>query len=260
MKLTFLGTGTSFGVPVVGCDCDACTSDDVRDRRTRHGAVVDIDGRRLLVDTPPELRLQLLASGISDIEAVWFTHMHADHVHGIDDVRIFTVRGRGDLPAYVASEYRPLISRYFQYIFDDVYEPPIGSSKPRVRLEDIEAGRSVEIIGQDFVPLKVPHGPISVYGFRVGGLGYITDGKILPPETLAALEGVDVLVLNALWFGRPHPSHFNVEEAIEAAREVGAASTYLTHLTHRVTHAELEARLPEGVFPAYDGLTVEIDS
>ncbi len=171
MKLTFLGTGTSFGVPVVGCDCSACTSDDSRDRRTRHGAVVEIAGRRLLVDTPPELRLQLLASGISDIEAVWFTHMHADHVHGIDDVRIFTARGRGDLPAYVASEYRPLISRYFQYIFDDTIEPPTGSSKPRVQLKEIQAGRSVEIIGQDFMPLKVPHGPSSVYGFRVGGLG-----------------------------------------------------------------------------------------
>ncbi len=260
MKLTFLGTGTSFGVPVVGCDCSACTSDDSRDRRTRHGAVVEIDGRRLLVDTPPELRLQLLASGISDIEAVWFTHMHADHVHGIDDVRIFTARGRGDLPAYVASEYRRLISRYFQYIFDDTIEPPTGSSKPRVQLKEIQAGRSVEIIGQDFMPLKVPHGPSSVYGFRVGGLGYITDGKSLPPETLAALKGVDVLVLNALWYGRPHPSHFNVEEAIDAAREVGAARTYLTHLTHRVTHAELEERLPDGVFSAYDGLTVELES
>ena len=221
--------------------------------------MVEVDGRRLLVDTPPELRLQLLASGISDIEAVWFTHLHADHVHGIDDVRIFTVRGRRDLPAYVASEYLPTISRYFQYIFDDAYEPPTGSSKPRVQLKEIEAGRPVEIIGQNFVPLEVPHGPSSVYGFRVGRLGYITDGKTLPPETLAALEGVDVLVLNALWFGRPHPSHFNVEEAIEAAREVGAPRTYLTHLTHRVTHAELEARLPGGVLPAYDGLTVEID-
>ena len=258
MKLTFLGTGTSFGVPVVGCDCEACSSDDARDKRTRHGAVVDVDGRRLLIDTPPELRLQLLASGITDIEAVWFTHMHADHVHGIDDVRIFTVRGRGDLPAYVASEYCEHISGYFRYIFDDAVEPPRGSSKPRVQLHELEALRPVEIIGRNFLPLMVPHGPISVYGFRVGGLGYITDGKTLPPETMEALQGVDVLVLNALWFGRAHPTHFNVEEAVEAARAVGAARTYLTHLTHRVTHAELEARLPDGVFAAYDGLTVDI--
>ena len=257
MKLTFLGTGTSFGVPVVGCDCPACTSDDPRDRRTRHGAVVEIGGGRLLVDTPPELRLQLLATGIDTIDAIWFTHMHADHVHGIDDVRVFTVR-RGDIPAFVPSEYRESIATYFRYIFDDGVQPPRGSSKPRVRLQEIHAGEPVEILGRDFIPLLVPHGSCSVYGFRVGPLGYITDAKTLPPETFAALEGVEVLVLNALWFGRPHPTHFNVEEAIEAARRVGAARTYLTHLTHRVTHAELEARLPEGVIAAHDGLVVDV--
>ena len=257
MRLTFLGTGTSFGVPVIGCDCEACTSSDSRDRRTRHGALVETDEGRLLIDTPPELRLQLLAAGVARIDAVWFTHIHADHVHGIDDVRVFTVRG-GDMPAYVPREYRESIEERLRYIFDDSYEPPKGSSKPRMRLTDFEAGDSLEIIGRDFTAVQVPHGGSSVYGFRVGGLGYITDGKTLPPEAVETLKGVDVLVLNALWFGRPHPSHFNVEEAIEAAREVGAARTYLTHLTHRVTHAELLDRLPDGVFPAYDGLTVEV--
>lgn len=258
MKLTFLGTGTSFGVPVVGCDCDACTSDDPRDRRTRHGALVEIDDRRLLVDTPPELRLQLVDAGVARLDAVWFTHVHADHVHGIDDLRVFTVR-HGDLPAYVPTEYRQTMARYFRYIFDEGYQPPAGSSKPRVRLHDIEEGRSVTILGREFVPLVVPHGDARVYGFRVGGLGYITDGKLLPPGTLEALKGVSVLVLNALWFGQPHPSHFNVEEAVEAAKDVGAERTYLTHLTHRVTHAELLEGLPEDVRPAYDGLTVELD-
>ena len=258
MKLTFLGTGTSFGIPVIGCDCAACTSSDARDRRTRHGALVETPGGRLLVDAPPELRLQLLAAGIDRVDAVWFTHMHADHIHGIDDLRIFTVRGAADLPAYVSPEYHEFISKYFEYIFDDEYQPSAGSSKPRLLLRDIEIGRPVEIIGEPFTPLEVPHGPASAYGFRVGSLGYITDGKSLPPQTLAALEGVTVLVLNALWFGRPHPSHFNVEEAIEAASVVGAERTYLTHLTHRVTHAELETRLPDGVYPAYDGLTVEV--
>lgn len=257
MKLTFLGTGTSFGIPVVGCDCAACTSADPRDRRTRHGALVELEGGKLLVDTPPELRLQLLAAGVRTVDAVWFTHLHADHIHGIDDVRVFTVR-RGDLSAWVAAEYRERMARYFEYIFDDGYEPLQGTSKPRVRLHDVHAGTPVEILGRTFHPVQVPHGRVRVYGFRVGGLGYVTDGKSLPDQARATLEGVDVLVLNALWFGRPHPTHFNVEEALEAAREVGAERTYLTHLTHEVRHQELLDALPPGVEPAYDGLTVEI--
>jgi len=258
MRLTFLGTGTSFGVPVIGCDCATCTSTDPRDRRTRHGAVVEMPGGRLLVDTPPELRLQLLASGIDVIDAVWFTHAHADHIHGIDDVRIFTVR-RGDMEAYVPTEYRPVLEHHFNYIFDDAVRPPQGSSKPQIRLHEVSEGSPVEILGERFTPVKVPHGGCDVYGFRVGNLGYVTDAKTLPPEAKDILEGVDVLVLNALWFERPHASHFNIEEAIEAAREVGAARTYLTHLTHRVRHVELEERLPDGVFAAFDGLQLEID-
>lgn len=257
MKLTFLGTGTSFGVPVIGCDCATCTSTDPRDKRTRVGAVVEAAGGRLLVDTPTELRLQLLATGIKSIDAVWFTHDHADHIHGIDDVRAFSVR-RGDLPAYVPSEYRAALEQHFRYIFDDAIQPPKGSSKPRIRLIDTEAGVPVDIVGESFLPVRVPHGDCSVYGFRVGGLGYITDAKLLPDSAIDALRHVDVLVLNALWFGKPHASHLNIEEAIEASRSVGAKRTYLTHLTHRVTHRELEQRLPEGVYPAFDGLVVEI--
>lgn len=258
MKLTFLGTGTSFGVPVIGCDCATCTSPDPRDRRTRHGAVIETGGGCLLVDTPPELRLQLLAAGISSIDAVWFTHMHADHVHGIDDVRVFTVRN-GDMPAYIAREYAPDMRKNFEYIFNDAIQPPRGSSKPRISLNTFDVGEAVSIIGEDFLPVRVPHGDCTVYGFRAGRLGYVTDGKSLPNETLAALRGVEILVLNALWFERPHASHFNVEEAVEAARSVGAKRTYLTHLTHRVTHRELLERLPEGVFPAHDGLVVEVE-
>lgn len=258
MKLTFLGTGTSFGVPVVGCDCAACTSDDPRDRRTRHGALIETDGGRLLVDTPPELRLQLLSAKVTGVDAVWFTHIHADHIHGIDDLRAFTVRG-ADMPAYVPTEYVDAIKEHFRYIFDDAFKPPEGSSKPQIRVESFDVGAEVPLVGASFVPVRVPHGEVSVYGFRVGNLGYITDAKTLPAEAIDILSGVDVLVLNALWFGRKHGSHFNIEEAIEAAREVGARRTYLTHLTHRVTHAELLEKLPDGVLPAYDGLTVEID-
>jgi phosphoribosyl 1,2-cyclic phosphate phosphodiesterase len=259
MKLTFLGTGTSFGVPVVGCDCAACTSTDPRDRRTRHGAVLEAEEGRLLIDTPPELRLQLLASGVDRVHAVWFTHIHADHIHGIDDLRVFTVRGRGDLPAYVGTEYHDAIAHHFRYIFDEGHEPPAGSSRPGVQIHDLQPGEPVEIVGRTFVPVEVPHGSVRVYGFRVGTLGYVTDGKALPPRALETLRGVETLVLNALWFGRPHPAHFNVEEAVEAANRVGAKRTYLTHLTHRVTHTELLSRLPAGVEPAYDGLTIEVD-
>lgn len=258
MKLTFLGTGTSFGVPVVGCDCEACTSDDPRDRRTRHGALLEMDGGTVLVDTPPELRLQLLSAGVEVVDAVWFTHVHADHTHGIDDLRVFTARRRRDLPAFVPREYEDLLRTRFRYIFDDGYRPPAGTTKPEIRLFPFGPSEPVTVVGHRFEPLAVPHGPVTVYGFRVGDLGYVTDGKCLPDEALETLSGVRVLVLNALWFGRPHPTHFNVEEAVEAARTVGAERTFLIHLTHRVRHQELVDRLPDGILPAYDGLSIEI--
>jgi len=258
MRLTFLGTGTSFGVPVVGCDCAACTSDDPRDRRTRHGALLELDGGTVLVDTPPELRLQLLSAGVEVVDAVWFTHAHADHIHGIDDLRVFTAHGRRNLSAFVAREYEDLLRSRFRYIFDDAYRPPAGTTKPQIRLLPFEGTDSVTVVGHRFEPLAVPHGPVTVYGFRVGDLGYVTDGKRLPDQALETLRGVRVLVLNALWFGRPHPTHFNVEEAVEAAQTVGAERTYLIHLTHRVRHQELVEWLPDGILPAYDGLRIEI--
>ncbi len=258
LTLTFLGTGTSFGVPVIGCDCPTCTSDDPRDRRTRHGAVLEVEEGALLVDTPPELRLQLVHAGIRRISAVWFTHLHADHIHGIDDLRIFTARYQANLPAWVPEGAEEMMLRRFPYIFDPSVRPAEGTTKPEIRLRTFREGVPVEILGRHFLPLAVPHGTVTAYGFRVGGLGYVTDGKMLPAETLEALAGVKVLVLNALWFGSPHPTHFNVEEAVEAARSVGAHRTFLTHLTHRVRHRELTAWLPEGIEPAYDGLTVEI--
>ncbi len=258
MRLTFLGTGTSFGIPVIGCGCPTCTSDDPRDRRTRHGALLETGGGRLLVDAPPELRLQLVREGVSRVDALWLTHIHADHLHGIDDVRVFTaIQGR-PLPAYAPEIYEEALRRRFDYVFDPSIRPPAGTTKPEVTLHTLREGEPVEIVGERFVPVAVPHGAQPVYGFRVGGLGYITDGKRLPPRAMEALKGVEVLVLNALWFGDPHPTHFNVEEAVAAARAVGAERTYLVHMTHRVRHRELEERLPDGVEPAYDGLSIEV--
>jgi len=258
MRLTFLGTGTSFGIPVVGCDCATCTSDDPRDRRTRNGALLSLPGGILLVDAPPELRLQLVREGVRSIDAVWLTHAHADHVHGIDDLRVFTARGGRSLPTYVPRECVDELHDRFPYIFDPRIRPPEGTTKPEIRLLTLHGEEPVDILGASFRPLAVPHGAVSVYGFRVGGLGYITDAKRLTPTVVEALRGVRVLVLNALWFGDPHPTHFNVEEAVEAARTVGAARTYLIHMTHRLRHRDLLGRLPDGIEPAYDGLTLEI--
>jgi len=258
VRLRFLGTGTSFGIPVVGCDCRTCTSEDPRDARTRHAAVLEQDGRRLLVDTPPELRLQLVRAGIREIDAVWYTHCHADHTHGVDDLRAFSVRRARPLHVYASGPCVGNLASRFDYIFDAAIRPIDGTTKPEARLCTLEAYQPVEVAGFPMLPLPVPHGPVEVLGFRVGELGYITDAKCLPEATHRALEGVRVLVLNALWYGKPHPTHFTVEEAVAVAERIGAEVTYLTHLSHRVRHADLEADLPPAVRPAHDGLVVEV--
>lgn len=258
MKLRFLGTGTSFGVPVIGCRCATCTSADPRDRRTRHAALLEQDGARLLIDTPPELRLQLVAAGVSDVDAVWYTHCHADHTNGIDDLRVFSARRGSPLRIAASQSCARTLAERFRYIFDPAIKPLAGTSKPEATLESLHPYEPASIAGFSLLPLPVPHGNLEALGFRCGGLGYITDAKRLPARTLDALRGVRVLVLNALWFGRSHPTHFNVEEAVAVAGEIAAGKTYLTHLSHHVTQAQLDERLPDGVFGAYDGLEVEI--
>jgi phosphoribosyl 1,2-cyclic phosphate phosphodiesterase len=257
MRLTFLGTGTSFGVPQIGCDCAVCRSTDPRDKRTRSGAILRTDGANILLDTPPELRLQLLAGGIASVDAVVYTHEHADHINGIDDLRIFSVRQRRPLPIYGPPETLEHIRRVFTYIFDDSVSAYEGTSKPNLELHPIEPGRPLDLAGVEVLPLAFRHGHLRVYGYRFGPLAYLTDVKAIPPAERAQLRGLDVLVINALWW-RPHPTHLSIAEAIDAARELGARRTYLTHLTHETGHATLAAQLPPGVMPAYDGLTVEI--
>jgi phosphoribosyl 1,2-cyclic phosphate phosphodiesterase len=256
MQLTFLGTGTSFGVPQIGCDCVVCHSSDPRDRRGRSAALVRSGGATILIDTPPELRLQLLAAGVRHIDAVVYTHEHADHVNGVDDLRMFSVRGGRPLPVYGPPETLDRLREGFRYIFDDV-RPFQGTSKPSLELRSLEPGREVDIAGIRVLPLAFDHGHVRVYGYRFGRLAYLTDVKAVPPAERDMLRDLDVLALNALWW-RPHPTHLSIPEAMETARAVGAARTYLTHLTHETGHAQLATELPAGVWPAYDGLSVEV--
>lgn len=258
MKLRFLGTGTSFGVPVVGCRCPVCTSEDPRNRRSRHGLLLESDDARLLVDTPPELRLQLVDAAVERVDAVFLTHPHADHLHGLDDLRIFSLRSGRRLPLHVAEEHVSILERRFRYIWEGREEADPGTTLPDLRVEAFRAGAEIRPGGIPLTPLSFPHGRDRSYGFRAGRLGVVVDAKEIPEEARETLAGVRVLVVNALWFGNPHPTHFNVEEAVEAARSLGAERTYLTHLTHRLEYRETASRLPDGVMPAYDGLEVTV--
>jgi phosphoribosyl 1,2-cyclic phosphate phosphodiesterase len=258
VKLTFLGTGTSFGVPQIGCHCRVCHSSDPHDRRTRVGAVVETDsGTRLLIDTPPELRLQLLAAGIERVDAVLYTHDHADHVHGIDDLRAITVRRDGPLLLYGPPDTLERLATRFPYIFDERLRPLPGTSKPEAKPRPLPPNEDV-LIGDACVrAVGVPHGTVNVYAYRIGPLAYVTDAKSIPPAAAAELRGAKVLVINAL-FRRQHPTHLSLSEALSAAAELEAERTFLTHLTHDNLHADLEAELPSNIRPAYDGLVVDI--
>lgn len=255
-KTTILGSGTSFGVPVVGCSCDVCTSSDSRDRRTRTSALVETeDGTRILIDTPPELRLQLIGAGVGRVDAVLYTHDHADHVHGIDDLRAMSV-SNGPLELYGAADVLDRIGQRFRYIFDDAVRPPRGTSKPELVPVPVANGQLIPLGGVTVLPLEFGHGTMTVYGYRFGDFAYLTDVKTAPAESRRALAGVRYLVVNAL-FEKSHPTHLSISEAIALAHEVGAERTYLTHLTHRYSHEALHAKLPDDVEPAYDGLVIE---
>jgi phosphoribosyl 1,2-cyclic phosphate phosphodiesterase len=245
-------------VPQIGCGCRTCTSADPRDRRTRSAALIESGGgeRRLLIDTPPELRLQLVAAGVATLDAVLFTHAHADHVHGIDDLRAISVRQGAALDVYGAAATLTELARRFPYIFDHTPPAP-GTSKPELAAHALEPERETTIGGMTVRAVSLPHGRESVLGFRIGPVAYLTDAKAVPEQARAQLAGLEVLVLNAL-LPRPHPLHLSIPEAVAAAQQIGARRTFLTHLTHDTPHAELAARLPAGIAPAYDGLVIEV--
>ena len=253
IELLFLGTGTSAGIPMIGCHCAVCSSSDPRDKRTRPSVVISYGGThvgvRVLVDTTPELRLQCVANGVDLIDAVVFTHAHADHVMGLDDVRRFNALRKGPLDVWADAGTFAALERCFGYAFR---EPAAEQKVFRPHLEKRVIEGEFEIGGVRWTPVPLVHGDMPVLGFRVGKVAYCTDVSMIPEESWGLLEGLDVLVLDALQH-RKHSTHFNVEEAVEAAKRIGAGQTLFTHIAHQLAHAETNAALPEGMRLGFDG-------
>jgi phosphoribosyl 1,2-cyclic phosphate phosphodiesterase len=253
LQITVLGSGTSHGVPMIGCLCRVCTSTDPHDKRTRPSIVVGIGERNILIDTSPELRLQLVANHILHIDSVLYTHGHADHVHGVDDLRRFNERIGGPVPVYGEPDLLEDLKRRFPYIFTHQF---VGGGIPSLELRGIDG--PFDLYGQHIVPVRVWHGMTPVLGFRFGRFAYVTDTSSIPEQSMALLRGLDVLILDALRI-EPHPTHFNFAQALEVVKLLRPKQTYFTHLTHTTLHAKPEPPLPPGVFLAYDGLRLEID-
>jgi phosphoribosyl 1,2-cyclic phosphate phosphodiesterase len=253
LRITFLGTGTSHGVPMIGCDCGTCRSDDPRDRRSRPSIYVQsADGTALLVDAGPDLRMQALRHDIRRVDAIFFTHGHADHVVGLDDVRRFNAIQRQTIPCYGDGSTVLDVSRMFAYVFDRA--TPKGGGLPRLELFTIAGAFCLG--GLEILPVPVFHGTRRILGLRIGRLAYLTDCSRIPDESWPLLEELDVLVLDALR-DKPHPTHFTIDEAVEAATRIGASRTYFTHMAHDLRHEPTCERLPTGMELAYDGLIVD---
>jgi len=252
---TFLGTGTSVGVPMLGCDCAVCRSPDPRNNRYRCAALVTTPRGRILIDTPPELRLQLLRERVSVIHAVLFTHYHADHLFGLDDVRPFPRLLGGPVPLFCAADVERKIRDAFSYAFGPQAEQlPVGYV-PRLVFRRIDE-EPFTVLGQRVVPIPLIHAHFNVLGFRIDDVAYCTDVNRIPPESWTLLEGLRILVLDALRF-KPHPGHFSINEALEVIDRVKPGRAYLTHMSHDVEHEATNRRLPPGVELAYDGLKFE---
>lgn len=259
MRVTLLGTGTSTGVPVIGCTCAVCTSPDPRDRRTRCACYVEAGGLGLLIDAGPDFRGQALREGLRRVDAVLFTHHHFDHVVGLDDLRPFFFANRRPIPCYADARTAAVLRRMFPYIFEDASYPGV----PDLRLHEVAGafavpGRYDPGTSARVHPVPVYHGELPMLGYRVGRFAYLTDTSHIPEDSFALLEDLDVLVLDALR-PAPHPTHFTIDEAVAAARRIGARQTYFIHMTHNVLHAEAEAALPPGIALGYDGLSFSVD-
>ena len=252
MRVTFLGSGTSTGVPVIGCHCAVCTSPDPRNQRLRQSVAIEANGKHFLIDTTPDLRLQLLQHPIPRLDFLLYTHSHSDHLMGLDDIRPFNFRQRETIHAFASRATAKAIRRAFSYIWDD---SQIGGGKPQLEVHEVEAPFTHD--GIDIVPIPVTHGDWTILGFRIGPFAYITDTNGIPPSSRTLLEGVDTLALDGLRPAPRHPTHFTIGQAVTCAQEIGARMTWLIHLTHEVEHDTVEATLPPNVRLAYDGLVLD---
>lgn len=250
IEVTVLGSGTSHGVPMIGCNCGVCTSDDPHDQRTRTGIFVKMNEVRILVDTPPELRLQCINNHIEAVDAVLFTHHHADHVTGLDDLRRFNWLMKKPIPCYGSERTLINLKRMYLYAFEPASDSP--HSRPQLQLHTIN-DHPLTIDGQTIIPIPLMHGPLPVLGFRFGDFAYCTDCSEIPDSSLELLQGLDVLILDALRI-TPHPAHFNLQQATEMSRQIGAGQTYFTHIAHQILHKKTNDELPDGMKLAYDGL------
>jgi phosphoribosyl 1,2-cyclic phosphate phosphodiesterase len=255
MIVTFLGTGTSTGVPVVGCACGVCTSDDPRNKRLRQSVKIEAGDKFFLIDTTPDLRQQLLRHPIPRLDFILLTHSHSDHLMGLDDIRPFNFRQREAIHAFANAATAKAVRRAFSYIWSDTQA---GGGKPQLELHEVDSPFRHD--GIDIVPIPVTHGEWTILGYRIGPFAYITDTNGIPESSMRLLQGVDILALDGLRPAPRHPTHFTIGEAVEMAQRIGARLTYLIHLTHDIDHASCEATLPHNVRLAYDGLRLEFSA
>ncbi len=254
-RLIVLGSGTSTGVPVLGCDCGVCCSTDPKDQRTRASVVLETARGRVLFDTTPEMRMQLLREKIGRVAAIVYTHYHADHLFGLDDARLFPKYLGGPIPLYCEAEVEAVIRRAFDYAFEGPSAEGPWVGLPQVVFHSIEPGVPFEILGETIRPIRLDHGRFRVLGFRIGDLAYCTDVSSIPESSWPELEGLDVLILDALRRA-PHPTHLSLEQALEIVGRLRPKQSYLTHISHDLGHASTERDLPEGVRLAFDGLSI----
>jgi phosphoribosyl 1,2-cyclic phosphate phosphodiesterase len=252
-SILVLGSGTSVGVPMIGCHCKACVSQDPRDKRLRPSVLLRLGDKRILVDTSPDFRYQALHYGIERLDAILYTHAHADHILGLDDVRPFNFMQREVIPFYASAEAWEVIERTFGYVFDS---SPSESSRPHLR-PNIFDGEPISVAGTCIQPIRAFHGKGTVYGFRFGDCAYLTDHSQIPPESELLLQGLDVLFLDALRHN-PHPTHSTVHESLRTVERLAPRRAFFTHISHDLVHAATEARLPAHVRLAYDGLEIFI--
>lgn len=252
MKLTILGCGTSTGVPLIGCRCSVCASTDARNKRTRSSALIEVNDRHILIDTSTDLRQQALANGIERVDAVLFTHPHADHIHGIDDLRSFNMAQGFAIDCYGNAATIERIRAMFNYIFR---QDAKDGWKPDLTMTAVD--EPFDLYGERIIPIPISHGAMSIYGWRVRGLAYLTDCSGIPADAMGLLDDLDVLVIGALR-AKPHPAHFTIQQALEAAVAIGAKRTILTHTGHNVDYKKDSETLPLGVEFAYDGMVVEL--